>query len=66
MVTVGINPSRQEYLSEDGRELEGKERRFETLRSLAASSRRSLDTVQAKTAIERMRRYFDPDRPVYS
>jgi hypothetical protein len=66
VATVGINPSRQEYLSPNGQELDGTQRRFETLRSLGASSRSSLDAVQSITAIERMRRYFDPDRPVYA
>jgi hypothetical protein len=66
VATVGINPSRQEYLSPNGQELDGIQRRFETLSSLGASSRSSLDDVQAINAIERMRRYFDPDRPVYA
>lgn len=66
IATIGINPSRKEYLSNDGRELDGTQRRFETLHSLAASTRRSLDEGQAKTAIERTRRYFDSNMPVYS
>jgi len=65
IATIGINPSRQEYLSRNGDELEGPRRRFETLRSLGALSRSSLDDRQANTAIERMRCYFNPDSPVY-
>jgi hypothetical protein len=66
VATIGINPSRQEYLSPDGHELDGAQRRFETLRSLGVSSRSSLDDIKAKVAIERMRQYFYPNRPVYS
>ncbi len=66
VATVGINPSRKEYLSNLGQELDGAQRRFETLHSLGVSSRKSLHLTQAKAAIDRMRRYFDSDRPVYS
>jgi hypothetical protein len=66
IATIGINPSRQEYNSANGQELDGPLRRFETLLSLGASSRSSLDDNQANAAIERMRQYFDPNRPVYS
>jgi hypothetical protein len=65
VATVGINPSRQEYLSKEGEELTGSLRRFETLGSLAAESRASLTDLQADTAIQRMRRYFNPESPVY-
>ena len=65
VATVGINPSKQEYLSREGDELTGLLRRFETLRSLNARSRASLDHRQANTAIERMRCYFNPAAPVY-
>lgn len=40
-------------------------RRFETLRSLAAVSRASLNDQQAGIAIRRMCCYFNADRPVY-
>lgn len=65
VVTIGINPSRREYLSGDGVELEGAARRFETLRSLGAMSRSGLTTEQSDRAISTMREYFSPDRPVY-
>ena len=38
VATVGINPSWQEYLGPDKRELTGNRRRFETLTSLVAQS----------------------------
>lgn len=66
VATVGINPSNREYLSPKGLELDGPLRRFETLGSLRASSRRSLNDAQATKAIERMYQYFGPTRPIYS
>src|SRR5437660_457287 len=65
VATVGINPSLQEYLDPDGQELQGDARRFETLSSLGASDRPSLSPEQAAQAIERMRGYFQPGKPVY-
>jgi hypothetical protein len=47
IATVGLNPSRQEYLSPEGEELDGPARRFETLRSLGVSSRTSLSDEHA-------------------
>ncbi len=57
IATIGINPSRQEYLTRSGLELEGLGRRFETLGSLAARDRSSLSVKQMQIAIERMRAY---------
>jgi hypothetical protein len=37
VATLGLNPSRQEFLDQNGRELTGADRRFETLRSLGAT-----------------------------
>lgn len=65
ITTIGLNPSKQEYLSQQGEELASSQRRFEALSSLAAASRTSLSDRQEDTAIERMRCYFNPDRPVY-
>jgi len=65
VATIGINPSKQEYLSRTGDELTGSLRRFETLRSLGALSRTALHDREANMAIERMRCYFNPDSPVY-
>lgn len=64
--TIGINPSRQEYLTPKGVELDGPVRRFETLRSLGSSDRASLTATQCDRAITTMRGYFGADRPVYS
>lgn len=66
IATIGINPSRQEYLSPSGQQLTGSARRFETLNSLGAMGRASLSETQAQTAIERMRRYFDAGKPTYA
>ncbi len=37
VATLGLNPSRQEFLAKDGKELSDDKRRFETLRSLGVS-----------------------------
>lgn len=66
LATVGLNPSRQEFLSPKSVELEGPLRRFETLGSLGASSRAALSAEQSERAIRRMRAYFTPGKPVYS
>jgi hypothetical protein len=66
VVTVGLNPSRQEYLDTRGNELNGTARRFETLRSLEVPGRTALSTVHADRAIETMRGYFAADKPVYA
>lgn len=56
--TVGLNPSRLEYVDNQGQELTGSERRLETLSSLGLSSRGSLTVNQARRAIDQMRSYF--------
>jgi hypothetical protein len=66
VATVSLNPSKREYLSAKGEELRGLNRRFETLGSLGARDRRTLDPGQCSRAISTMRGYFDPGRPVYS
>lgn len=66
LATVGINPSYQEYLDRNGRELTGTARRFESLTSLGASSRAALTDEQCERAIAAMRGYFGPGRPVYA
>jgi hypothetical protein len=65
IATIGINPSRQEYLSPKGAELSGRLRRFETLSSIGAKSRETINDSQADSAVLRMRAYFDADQPVY-
>lgn len=66
IATIGINPSRQEYLSPLGQELKGNARRFETLSSLGAGARRDLSRLQMLGAVERMCGYFDPGRPKFA
>jgi hypothetical protein len=66
VATVGLNPSDREYLSDSGSLLDGAAQRFATLASLRAADRASLTDTQCEEAIEWMRHYFDPGRPVYS
>lgn len=66
VATIGLNPSRQEYLSPNGKELEGPVRRFETLASLRATDRPSMTNAQCNQAIQTMSAYFGPTKPVYS
>jgi hypothetical protein len=65
VASIGINPSRQEYLSPRGQELDGPARRFETLRSLGAANRAELTDAQAQQALSTMAGYFQPAKPVY-
>jgi hypothetical protein len=66
VATVGLNPSHREYLTKDGTLLAGAAQRFATIHSLRAEGRLSLSDNQCAVAIERMRGYYDPGRPVYS
>ncbi len=65
LATISLNPSRLEYQERNGTLRAGKRRRFETLHSLGATGRASLDFDQCEKAIETMREYFLPGRPVY-
>ncbi len=66
VATVGLNPSDQEYLGRGGIELDGPARRFETLTSLGAADRSSLTDEQCDRAIQTMRAYYQPEKPIYS
>lgn len=66
VATVGLNPSNQEYTTPDGRLLTGAQRRFATLESLGTDDRARLTDAQCDEAIETMRGYFGPTKPVYS
>jgi len=66
IATIGLNPSDQEFLDRRGAQLSGPARRFETLDSLGATDRRSLTREQCDQAIDTMRNYFTPGKPVYS
>jgi hypothetical protein len=63
--SVGLNPSKQEYLDPSDRELTGDKRRFETLGSLGCHDRCSLNEEQCERAIAAMRAYFQRGKPVY-
>lgn len=65
VASVGLNPSKQEYLTSSGHELAGSARRFETLGSLGSHERASLTDKQCARAIETMRAYFRPGKPIY-
>lgn len=66
VATVGLNPSDQEYTDRHGIELDGLARRFETLTSLGAVDRSSLTDEQCDRAIQTMRTYYRPGKPVYT
>jgi len=65
IVTVGLNPSDQEYTDGNGQLLAVSRQRFATLDSLGATDRSNLDNEQCDEAIEWMHRYFDQNKPVY-
>ena len=65
VATIGLNPSKNEYLDRDGSLLMGKRKRFESCVSLGSVKRDQLNADQADQAIETMRCYFDPGKPVY-
>jgi hypothetical protein len=65
MLTVGLNPSDQEYLDRHGIELDGELRRFHTVGSLEASERSQLTERQCEQAIQMMSSYFNPGQPVF-
>ncbi len=65
VATIGLNPSRFEYLDRNGAILAGSAQRFSTLASLGARSRGHLSNAQADEAIDVMRAYYDAGKPVY-
>lgn len=65
IATIGLNPSKREYLAADGRLLRGPKQRFATLESLGAPYRDVLTDSQADEAIAVMRHYYDDGKPVY-
>jgi hypothetical protein len=66
IVTIALNPSPFEYLSQKNHEeLTGAKRRFETLASLGASSRISLTEDQCDKALRVMREYYQRAKSVY-
>jgi hypothetical protein len=65
VATIGLNPSKFEYLDDAGNMLSGRQQRFATTISLGVDSRRALSDEQANRAIAIMRSYYDHGRPVY-
>lgn len=65
VASVGLNPSDQEYLSRAGVLLSGLAQRFAALESLAATDRASLSEAQCADAVDWMRNYYEPGRPIY-
>jgi uracil-DNA glycosylase len=65
VATIGLNPSKREYLNKQGEPLTGDDQRFATTTSLGVSSRLDLSDTQSDSAIEIMRSYYDANRPVY-
>jgi hypothetical protein len=63
--TIGLNPSKFEYIDKNGRILVGQDQRFCSLEGLGAESRNEVTDVQADEAIKTMRDYFDHGKPVY-
>jgi hypothetical protein len=58
VATVGINPSGREFLDAMGRELDGRERRLPTLRSLGLPSWSHADARHIRTILEACVDYF--------
>lgn len=65
VATLGINPSRREFVDKEAVLLDGASRRLSTLVSLGAESCASLTDQQARKVIDDCARYFDADRNPY-
>lgn len=66
IATVNINPLHQEHLKKHNAEIDGLDRRFETLGSPQLIDRSTLTEDQCNRAISSMGGYFDPVRPAYT
>ncbi len=58
VATLGLNPSRREFLDADRRELDGERRRFETLASLGISSLASASNEAISAVFRACNEYF--------
>lgn len=58
VATLGLNPSRQEFLDTSGRELEGRDRRFETLKSLDVPDLDSAELPTLHRVVDACNDYF--------
>ena len=59
VATVGLNPSRREFLDEFGNELQGRARRFHTLSSLRLASWSDVDFRHIQLMLELCQAYFE-------
>lgn len=59
VATLGLNPSNREFVDEQGRELDGIERRFHTLASLGLRSWDEADARHLELVVRSCSRYFD-------
>jgi hypothetical protein len=59
VATVGLNPSNREFVDQDGNELIGQARRFQTLRSLSIPSWADADSTHLQRVIESCLNYFN-------
>ncbi len=62
VATLGLNPSKYEFLDKNGIELTGSERRLETLNSLEIKNRKNISNWQVKQTLNSCNNYFD-NRP---
>lgn len=58
IATLGLNPSKQEFLDPRGNELDGSMRRFETLKSLGVHSLAEASDAAVARAFDACRQYF--------
>jgi hypothetical protein len=58
VATLGLNPSNREFVDEVGNELQGRYRRFHTLRSLGLASWSDVDARHLRLILESCRTYF--------
>jgi hypothetical protein len=65
VATLGLNPSRQEFLDPSGNILDGPARRFETLGSLGVESLRDASSATLVKVIDSCGGYFDRGRNPY-
>jgi hypothetical protein len=65
VATLGLNPSRQEFLTKRGELLEGPNRRFETMTSLGLVGLEAAPDEALIKIVEACRLYFSPDHNPY-
>lgn len=58
VATIGINPSKQEFLDRSGQELTGDKRRLETLNSLGLTNIENINEIQVRRIWEACKNYF--------